>query len=222
MLKLMIDWAPWLTCDMQLVTRTGLLEREKSSEPCLILAGESRNGTSCLNLWTWCQADANLLAGVFLSAVPAPALLSSQFACTFITVVTRCIGPKWLFWLTVQVLVCELSLVETIIIIKDTLVALESEWNMALTAAGIGSVCVCVCPYCQTPSILLGPSDITDGIQATAKYLCGQVNEQVLTSCSALGFTSFNSPAKVRFSQLGQETAPPHAMRLDIPNRELI
>lgn len=144
MLKLMIDWAPWLTCDMQLVTRTGLLEREKSSEPCLILAGESRNGTSCLNLWTWCQADANLLAGVFLSAVPAPALLSSQFACTFITVVTRCIGPKWLFWLTVQVLVCELSLVETIIIIKDTLVALESEWNMALTAAGIGSVCVCV------------------------------------------------------------------------------
>lgn len=32
-------------------------------EPSLILAGERFNDKSCLNLLTWCQADASLLAG---------------------------------------------------------------------------------------------------------------------------------------------------------------
>lgn len=43
---------------------------EKSLEPSLILAGEHLNDTSCLNLQTWCQADANLLAGDVLLCCP--------------------------------------------------------------------------------------------------------------------------------------------------------
>lgn len=79
---------------------------EQSWEPSLILAGERLNDTSCLNLRTWCQADANLLAGDVLLRRPCSSPRSPfQFTCTFIVVATHHTALKWLFWLTVQVCV---------------------------------------------------------------------------------------------------------------------
>ena len=60
-------WKCWATAQLLMVTCSFWQEqtcwRKKSSEPSLIWAGKSLNDTSCLNLRTWCQAYANLLAG---------------------------------------------------------------------------------------------------------------------------------------------------------------
>ena len=111
---------------------------EKSLQPSLILAGESLNDTSCLSLWTRCQADANLLAGDVLLRCPcssrAPFSIHSHFYCrcrplhcsemAFLadsTGVWVCVWVKWVRcpWL------------QLIIIIKDMSVAPETEWNMS-------------------------------------------------------------------------------------------
>ena len=153
---------------------------EKSLEPSLILAGERLNDTSCSSLRTWCQADANLLAGDVLLFCPrsshAPFSILLQFYCCchplhcskmdFLAGSTAvCVSKKWVR--------CPWS--QSLIIIKDMLVAPESEWNISQTAAGSGSGC----PGCQTPSILLGPSEITDGIPTLANHLLGKANYQV-------------------------------------------
>lgn len=58
-----VTTAELLTCDEHVFDKNRHFGAEKSLEPSLILAGERLNDTSCLNLRTWCQADANLLAG---------------------------------------------------------------------------------------------------------------------------------------------------------------
>lgn len=86
---------------------------EKSSEPSLILAGERLNDRSCLDLQTWCQADANLLAGDVLLCCPCYShttfSIQLHFYCCchqqplfFIYLFLS----KWLSWLAIQVCVC--------------------------------------------------------------------------------------------------------------------
>lgn len=62
----------------------------------------------------------------------------------------------------------------------------ESEGNMSWATEGTGSGC----PRCQALSILLGPSDITDGYAAPANHLWGKANNQVSDSSFRLGLVS--------------------------------
>lgn len=76
--------AQLLICGIQLLDKNRPFGAQKSLEPCLILTGESLNDTSCLNLRTWCQADANLLAGdVLFCPFPshAPFSIHLHFYC---------------------------------------------------------------------------------------------------------------------------------------------
>lgn len=128
---------------------------------------------------------------MFFSAVPALAALPFQFTLHFYcrrhplcssemaflahATVVRDLKKKW----------ARRPWSQLIFIIRDTLVAPEREWNMPLTAAGIGIGC----SRCQAPSILLGPSRIADGIPAPANHLWGKVDDQASDFLLSSGFS---------------------------------
>lgn len=105
---------------------------EKTLEPSLILARERLNDTSCLNLRTWCHADANLLAADVILSCPFPShgpfSIHLHFYC--------CTVLKWLFFFCLffadSTGVCMSSNdIQITFIIKYMLVAPESERNMS-------------------------------------------------------------------------------------------